>query len=509
MIKVSDVQLELSENESVLLKKCAKKAQISESKIKYLKITKKSLDARNRGRIVWVYSAELYEQMPTLENKVYERVVSREPVAVVGAGPCGLFCALTLARHGVNAVLFERGEKVSDRKNTVGKFLSGGELNVQSNVQFGEGGAGAFSDGKLNTGNNNRLIADVLEDFALFGAPGEIVYLNKPHIGSDKLSAVIENMRNEFIRLGGKIFFNSLCRVIIENGKVVGLKVNGETHNFKKVCLAIGHSARDTFYELYSSGVAMEQKEFAVGFRCEQLQSVIDKSQYRNFYRKYELPAADYKLVSHKSERSVFTFCMCPGGYVIPSTSERGQVVTNGMSNYARDGKNANSAIICQILKSDFSGSSPLAGIEFQRMLERRAFLLGGEDYGAPCQIAKDYINGEVSKRLFGVLPTYSRGYRFENLEKLFPSPVNDALKKALVDMNGKIDNFIENGAILTGVESRTSSPVRILRKADFTSVNTEGLYLAGEGCGYAGGITSAGVDGIRVANAIIASLNG
>lgn len=508
MIKISDIQLALDENESVLLEKCAQKAKISKSKIKYFKITKKSLDARNRGKIVWVYSVELYEQMPKLEDKVYEQVKSRLPIAVVGAGPCGLFCALTLARHGANVYLFERGESVVNRKKTVDAFISGGELNTRSNIQFGEGGAGTFSDGKLNTGNNNRLIGEVLEDFALFGAPSEIVYLNKPHIGSDKLIAVIENMRNEFIRLGGKVFFNSLCHVEISNGKVVGLTVNGEKHNFKKVCLAIGHSARDTFSELLSSGVAMEQKEFAVGFRCEQLQSVIDKAQYKNFYQKYQLPTADYKLVSHKSPRSVFTFCMCPGGYVMPSTSEVGHVVTNGMSNYARDGKNANSAIICQVLKSDFISSDPLAGVEFQKELERKAFLLGGSDYSAPCQIAKDYIDGKTSNRLFGVLPTYSRGYRFENLEKLFPLSINDALKKALVDMNTKIDNFIENGAVLTGVESRTSSPVRMLRNEKFESVNTNGLYLAGEGCGYAGGITSAGVDGIRVARAIIESLN-
>ncbi len=508
MRRINGIKLKLGESEDLLIDKLAKVERVNKNQIKYFKIVKKSIDARDKQNIFYVYNVDYSLTDEKLPAREYMKVSGE--VAVVGSGPCGLFAALYLARSGVKVTLFERGSEVEKRAKTNENFFKTAKLNVECNIQFGEGGAGTFSDGKLNTQVNNERIQTVLEDFVSFGAPQEIVYLSKPHIGSDNLPRVIKNMRQEIINLGGKVLFDAkVCNINIKDGQLKGLiyEQNGVRKSIEvdKAIFAIGHSARDTFEMLNSHGIAMESKDFAVGLRIEHLQSQIGMAQYGVEYKR--LPSADYKLASHAGERDVFTFCMCPGGYVMPSTSEEGAVVTNGMSEYLRDGQNANSALVCKVTRADFDGDDPLAGIRFQRMLERRAYLAGGGDYKAPVQLVKDFINKKDSFAFNGVLPTYNMGTNFYPLHEFFEKSFTNSLISATIDMSKKIKGFAENGAIFTGVESRTSSPLRILRGEDMQSVNLRGLYPAGEGAGYAGGITSAAADGIKVANAIISQL--
>ena len=381
-------------------------------------------------------------------------------------------------------------------------------MDVNSNIQFGEGGAGTFSDGKLNTGVNHPLIKTVLRDFVEHGAPSDIEYLAKPHIGSDRLPSTVKSIREEIERLGGKVLFShKLEKLNIENGKAVSVVANGVEMKADAVVLAIGHSARDTFYELLSEGVTMERKAFAMGVRIEHLQRDIDFAQYGEKYAG-KLPAADYRLASHKGSRGVFTFCMCPGGYVMPSASEEGMVVTNGMSLYARDGENANSAVLCEIYPTDFYDGT-LGGVELQRELEKAAFRLGGGDYKAPVQTVKDFLENRRSNAFSRVKPTYSRGYEFSDLSEGLPEFMSENLKIGIKDMDGKLKGFAADGAVLTGFETRSSSPVRILRGENMQSVNVENLYPCGEGCGYAGGIMSAAVDGIKTAIAIAEKFGG
>lgn len=508
MQRLNNIVLSLDEDESELRTKCANALRIKAEDVKYLKIIKKSIDARKRNNIKFVYSVDVDTKEFFAKPKDYRQVTKRERVVVVGFGPCGLFAGLMLARAGVKPIIFERGDCVDIRAKKVNDFVNGGKLDVNSNVQFGEGGAGTFSDGKLNTQVNSPYIRQVLSDFVSFGAPEEISYVAKPHIGSDKLGAVIKNIREEIQRLGGQIRFNSLFSGISKkNGKIRSVFINDNEVECDKVVLAIGHSARDTFEVLNQSGVMIEQKPFAVGFRVEQLQEIVNRNQYGDSFNHKKLGSADYKLVSHASDRGVFSFCMCPGGIVMPSTSVENCVVTNGMSNFARDEKNANSAIVCQVLTSDFGSSSPLAGVEFQKTLERKAFDLGGGDYVAPIQLAEDFVKDRKSTKLNGVFPSYKRGYRFAELKEIFPSSIAVALKKGLIDMENKFSGIASSGAVLTGVESRTSSPIRIVRDENFESVNVQGLYPCGEGCGYAGGIMSAAIDGIKIAEKIIEKL--
>lgn len=492
-----NIELTPYDDESSVFTRASKKLGVKPSS---LRIYKKSIDARHKNNVKILYSVGIKET----KERIFEKIETAKKVVVIGAGPAGLFCALTLCRHGIKPLIFERGDSVENRTVKVEKFTSGGELDTESNVQFGEGGAGAFSDGKLNTGVNNGLIGGVLQDFVDFGAPEDILYLNKPHIGSDRLKPTIINMRKHIQSLGGKVFFNTKVEdFLFKDGVLKAVVANGIEYEADYAVIAIGHSARDTFKTLYDKSVSMESKEFAVGLRIEQLQDLINEDRYGKFKDFKTLPPADYKLVSHSSERSVFTFCMCPGGVVIPAASENGMLVVNGMSNYLRDLKNSNSAVIAQVRKSDFESNDSLAGIEFQRRLEKNAFTLGGSDFSAPVQLAEDFIRGDVTKSLKGVYPTYRRGFVFSNLEKIFPVSITSALKKGLCDMNGKIKNFASNGAILTGVESRTSSPIRILRTENYQSVSHKGLYPCGEGCGYAGGIMSAATDGVKVAESI------
>ena len=495
------VKLGIGEGEDKLLRLATKKMG---RKPAYFRILKKSLDAREKGNIHYVYTVAFSDRDET-EHEVRERLPHPPEVVIVGSGPAGLFCALRLLEYGIKPIVLERGQQVEERIATCERFFLEHRLDEESNIQFGEGGAGTFSDGKLYTQTNNpknRHNADVFSLFVRFGAPEEISYLAKPHIGSDHLRLVVKNMR-EFIRAqGGEVRFSTkMTDLLIRDGRAIGVKTSaGEEIMADDVVLAIGHSARDTFAMLEQK-LFLEQKEFAVGVRIEHLQEEIGRAQYGAAWK--SLPSADYKVVSHASERGCVSFCMCPGGYVIPAASEEGGVVTNGMSNYRRDAVNANAALVVQVKKEDFGGEDPLAGVRFQRKLEQRAFDYGGRNYRAPVQLVGDFCNGRVSDRFGSVMPSYSAGTVFAPLDEVLPPFVTKSLRAAIPDMGRRLKGYDCPDAVMTGVESRTSSPVRILRDESLQSVSAQGVYPCGEGCGYAGGITSSAADGLRVADAI------
>ena len=503
ILRFDNIKLNPGQSESELIEIARKKLK---KPLKYFEILKKSLDARNKSNVFWLYSVACSDE-PLPAERPLERVSNAPSVAVVGSGPAGLFCALRLIDRGFKPVIIERGEPVEKRRSSINAFFEGRKLDLNSNVQFGEGGAGTFSDGKLNTQTRDGLNRDVLKLFHRFGAPEEILYLNKPHIGSDRLFSVLVKMRGYIEERGGKYLFNTLFTGFeSKNGKLTGLclknAVSGE-ESFLPVeyaVLALGHSSRDTFYRLNEFGVAMQPRDFAVGVRIEHLSENISRAQYGESYKK--LPAADYKLVSHAHERTVFTFCMCPGGVVIPAASEDGGVVVNGMSLYARDGVNSNSALMVQMKTHDFGGGL-FDGVEFQRRLERLAFKAGGGDFSAPVQLVGDFMKDRVSRSFGAVKPTYAAGTAFADLREVLPAVAVDALKSALPDLNARLRGFSADDAVMTGVESRFSSPVRILRDENCESVSVGGLYPCGEGSGYSGGITSSAADGLRVAEII------
>ena len=509
MKRLDNLKLNIGESEQNLIKIAQKQLK---KPVKFFKIIKKSLDARDKSNIKWVYSIAFSDELETEQKPLFQKLTKPPRVAVVGSGPAGLMCALRLVEHGISPVIVERGEAMEERRQTTQKFFAERALDENSNVQFGEGGAGTFSDGKLNTQTHDGFNRDVLEYFARFGAPEEILYLNKPHIGSDRLYVVLQNIRKYITDNGGEYLFNTqFVGFSALNGEIATLKLKNvrtkEERQLEVNCavLAVGHSARDTFELLAESGIKMTPRDFALGVRIEHLSSEIGLAQYgKNFNL---LPAADYKLVSHAHERTVFTFCMCPGGVVIPAASEHGGVVVNGMSDYARDGKNSNSALMVQMKAGDF-GEGLFDGMNFQRTIEKKAFEAGGRSYSAPVQLYGDFAKDRISHKFGDVQPTYSAGTVFAPLNEILPDVTVEALKVAIPDMDRRLKGFANRDAVLTGVETRFSSPIRIERDENCESLSLKGLYPCGEGSGYSGGITSSGADGIRVAEIIFEKYN-
>lgn len=512
MIRFNNIKVRYDFGDDELLDFICHKKNLFKENVKEWYIVKKSIDARNKNDVFYNYTIDMeydgeydlkdviHVEKEELSSIVVNRKSNDRPI-IIGCGPAGLFCALTLIENGIKPIIFEQGSKVDERRKDVEEFRKNRKLNVLSNIQFGEGGAGTFSDGKLTTGINSSFCNQVLKVFNKFGAPKEILYINKPHIGTDNLINVIRNMREYIISLGGEFHFNEkISDFLIEDNRVIGV-VGEKEYYSDTVILAIGHSARDTFNKLYGYGMKMEKKNFSVGVRIEHKQEMINLSQYGN-KTKLKLPAAEYKLVYHGDNRSCYTFCMCPGGYVMASSSEEKSIVTNGMSEFRRDGKNANSALLVNVLTTDL-GESPLSGIEFQEKLEKSAFVLGGSNYNAPIQRVEDFINNRKTTFIGEVEPTYLPGVTFSNLNDILPDFVSNTLREGILYFDKKIKGFAFDDAILTGVETRSSSPVRIVRDDDFVS-SILGIYPCGEGPGYAGGIMSAAVDGIKCAIKIL-----
>lgn len=521
MIKISNIKTSVKNqlNKEYLYQLTTKALKCKKKDISALRIGKLSIDARDKTNVFYVLTleAKVKNEAKYLKLKNVSKVkhisyqipkAKGESPIIIGFGPGGMFSALILARAGLKPIVFERGSAVEKRIADVKDFWEKGKLNTNSNVQFGEGGAGTFSDGKLNTGVNNPRCGFVLQELYKHGAKEDILYNAKPHIGTDLLVDIVKSIREEIISLGGTVLFDTRAEdIIIENNQVQAVIANKKAYPCSKVVLAIGHSARDTFEMLYNKNVPMEPKAFSVGVRIEHKQDMINKAQYGEFY-KY-LPAADYKLFTHlPNGRGAYTFCMCPGGVVVGATSEENSVVTNGMSYNARNGENANSALLIGVNPEDFDTNEPLAGIKLQRNLEKRAFELGGSNYFAPVQKVGDLLSDKESSDLGSVTPTYKPGITPSDMKKLFPDYIYDSLKMAIIEMDKKIKGFASPDSIVTAVESRSSSPVRILRDENCVSTGIKGLYPCGEGCGYAGGIVSAGADGIKCAEMILAEFN-
>lgn len=510
MLRLKDIKIRENLNDEDVVKLALKKSKMNIDEVKTWQIFKKSVDARDKNDVHFVYTidVELKDKNKTYGLSTAPEVIKpkfeknkkfdKRPI-IVGAGPAGLFAGLVLARLGEEPIIIERGSKVDERIADVEKFRTTGVLDTNSNVQFGEGGAGTFSDGKLNSGINSPYCKFVLEEFVSHGAPSQILYMNKPHVGTNNLVNVVKNIRKEIESLGGKFYFNkTVTDFDIKDNKLVGVVCGEEKFDTDKVILAIGHSARDTFKKLYELNVQIEPKSFSVGARIEHKQKLINESQYGT-KTKLDLPTAEYKLVYHGENRSVYTFCMCPGGVVMASSSEEGTIVTNGMSNFERDGENANSAVLVSVTPEDFEGDSPLRGMYFQEELEKKAFIAGGKNYFAPCQRVCDFINNKVTTEFGNVTPTYLPGVTLCDLNKIFPEFISSVMKEGLIYFDKKIKGFANEDAILTGVETRSSSPVKIPRDENLNA-SVLGIYPCGEGAGYAGGIMSAAVDGIKVA---------
>ena len=538
MLRLNEIKLPLDHAHDELTNAVIHKLLIQPEQLLDLSVFKRSYDARKKTNIVLIYQLDV-ALTDSAEKTVLEKFAGKSFVGVspdtayrfvtqanshfpvggqlrpiiIGFGPCGILAALVLAQMGLKPIVLERGQDVRQRTRDTWGLWRESKLNTESNVQFGEGGAGTFSDGKLysQVKDKNHLGRKVLTEFVKSGAPEEILYVSKPHIGTFKLVKMVENMRAEITRLGGEIRFDNKVETIHRqaDGHITGLTLNnGEQLHTSHIILAIGHSARDTFQMLLDQGVYIEAKPFSIGFRIEHPQSVIDRARFGNFAGHPILGAADYKLVHHcKNGRSVYSFCMCPGGTVVAATSSEGHVVTNGMSQYSRNERNANSAIVVGIEPDKDYPEHVLAGIDLQIELEKKAYEMGGENYNAPAQLVGDFLSKKPSTELASVTPSYQPGITLGDLTQALPEFAIAAIQEAIPVFDQQIKGFAMNDAVLTGIETRTSSPICIKRGKDFQNINTKGLYPAGEGAGYAGGILSAAIDGIKVAEAVALDL--
>ncbi len=528
MLRINEISAPIGCSHVEVKRLAAEAVGISAEFVKSFEIARESIDSRQRNNIKMIYSVNLeidgdeesilmrFPQNKVQKTEKYNYVMPQNnrrsqlrPV-IVGFGPAGMFAGLILAEAGLKPIVLERGNDVDTRTRDVYGFWQTKRLNTSSNVQFGEGGAGTFSDGKLTTGIKDSRCRFVLESLCRFGAPQQILYSSHPHIGTDKLVDVVKNIRKEIIRLGGEIHFGCCMTDIYKaNGHVHGLQYsdeNGKLFDIETDCLilCIGHSARDTVKMLYDHGINMEQKAFSVGVRIEHLQETINKGLFGNQWNNPLLGAANYKFANHSlHERGAYTFCMCPGGTVVCASSEENMVVVNGMSEYARDGSNANSAILVGVEPQHFASSHPLAGIEFQRGIERAAFDRGGSDYTAPSQTVGDFLKDRPSKKLGSIVPTCPTGVTPTDIRKVLPKEITDSIALAINAFDKKLPGFAVADAVLTAPESRSSSPVRIVRD-DFRQASIKGIFPCGEGAGYAGGIVSAAVDGIKCAEAVL-----
>ena len=518
MIRLNNIKIRENLSDAEVFKRAIAKNKIKQEEVKEWNIYKKSIDARKKDDIYYNYSINVKLKDVKKENKFgkvkeekwqeieVKRNSKYKPV-IIGMGPAGLFAGLLLVDNGIKPIILERGKCVEERIKDVENFANNRKFSSTSNIQFGEGGAGTFSDGKLNTGNSaNMYSRKVLEEFVRFGAPEEILYTAKPHIGTDNLRKIVKNIREYIISKGGQVLFNTKATDFeIENETIKAVICENNKIETDAVILAIGHSARDTFKKLYELGVEIQPKNFAVGTRIEHLQEDINKAQYGENI-KLKLPVADYKLVYHaKNGRTCYTFCMCPGGQVMASNSEENSIVTNGMSNFARDGKNSNSALLVNVTVEDYYKNSPLDGMYFQEDLEQKAFELGGDNYNAPAQRVEDFIDGRKTEKFGKIKPTYMPGVTEADLNEILPEFVTETMKEAIIELDKKLHGFAEKDAVLTGVETRSSSPVQIIRdKESLNSVNVKGLYPCGEGAGYAGGIMTSAIDGLKCAIKVV-----
>jgi len=534
MLRITELKLPLDHAADALRPAICQRLGIADADLLNFSLFRRGYDARKKSAIALIYTldctlrdeAAVFKRLhgdrnisptPDMAYKVVAQAPAdlQERPIIIGMGPCGFMAALLLAQMGFRPIVLERGKIVRQRTKDTWGLWRKNTLNPESNVQFGEGGAGTFSDGKLYSQikDPNFYGRKVLEEFVKAGAPEEIIYVSKPHVGTFRLVKMVENIRHNIVELGGEIRFEAkVDRLLREDGQVVGVELaGGERLMSRHVVLAVGHSARDTFQMLHEAGVYIEAKPFAIGFRVEHPQTLIDHARFGPNAGNEILGAADYKLVHHcKNGRAAYSFCMCPGGQVVAATSEPGRVVTNGMSQYSRAERNANSALVVNIDPEDFPGDfkkNPLIGMDFQRHWESAAFVAGGGDYSAPAQKIGDFLAGRPSKAQGSVEPSYQPGVHWTDLSSCVPSYVTEALREAIPAFDRQIKGFAMADAVLTGVETRTSSPIRIKRGADYQSINTRGLYPAGEGAGYAGGILSAGVDGIKVAEAVALSI--
>ncbi len=531
MIRINNVKLKLGYTDDDIRKAVEKELRTDSKYIDSVTLHRRSIDARHKNDVHYIATldvvASVNEQKLLSKAKSknvniceeyryiapYKKTLSQRPV-VVGFGPAGMFCALVLAQCGQRPIVIERGEDVDTRTKKVETFWSDAVLDTKSNVQFGEGGAGTFSDGKLNTGTKDSRSRKVLLEFVSHGAPDEILYNAKPHIGTDKLRETVKNIRKDIISMGGDVWFNTkLLKINHKDNNVTSVLVerecdgvmSNEVIETDNVVLAIGHSARDTFHMLKDMGMILEQKPFAIGARIEHLQDDINRAQYGDFANSKHIGAADYKMnIKAQSGRGVFTFCMCPGGMVVAAQSEKNTVVTNGMSNFDRDNVNSNAALLVNVYPNDFMSDDVLAGVEYQREIERKAYINGGGNYSAPVQRVGDFLSNHNSTSLGNVIPSYKPGFSFAKLDNYLPDYVTAAMREGIVKLNNKLSGFAHPDAILTGAETRSSSPVRIKRDDNMQSILIKGLYPCGEGAGYAGGIISAAVDGIKCAEQIL-----